>query len=109
MLRKIGIDVNCSRKRKNALLVGLFLSGIGCTEPCIELTTRLCKCEKSEGAQQACTQAKKNEAGERETNAEEQEQCEFYLDEDDCQEDTICDDENAMSCGLSTRNSEGSQ
>ena len=109
MRRDVGMDVNCSRKIRNGLLVGLFLSAMGCTEPCIELTTRLCKCEQSEAAQQACTQTKKNEAGDRETNADEQEQCEFYLDEPDCQEDTICDDDNAMSCGLSTPNSEGSQ
>jgi len=72
----------------------------------MELTTRLCKCEQSEGLQQACTQTKKNEAGDRETNADEQEKCEAYLDKPHCQEDTICEDNNAMSCGLSTPNGE---
>ena len=87
-----------------ALVGGLLLSLTSCTEPCLELTTRLCKCEPTESAQQACTQAKKYDADERETSIDEQEKCEAYLDDSKCQEDTICEDDNAMSCGLSSHN-----
>ena len=87
----------------------LLLAFTGCTEPCIELTTRLCKCEASEAEQQACTQAKKNEANQRNTTNAEQEICEGYLDKAECQEETICENDNVRACGLSNPGGEVSE
>ena len=80
-------------------VIGLFGA---CTEPCLELSTRLCKCEDTDPEKQVCIQLKNQAASIRETNADEQEKCEELLDLNECQEEAICSQES--SCGLNELN-----
>lgn len=89
--------------RRLVLPAFMLLSLAHCTEPCRELSTRVCSCEDSQGLQQLCSQTRKQAATNRPANPHEQEACESYLDLDPCQEDTICN--NLDACGLTTPNS----
>ena len=94
---------------KHPVTIGFFLIIANCTEPCLELSTRLCKCEPTQGRQQNCVQTKKSEAASRKTNVQEQEVCEGLLDKDECQENTICEGRNDLECGLSAPNEQGAE
>ena len=83
------------------LLLLLAFPG-ACTEPCLELSSRLCKCEETDAEKQMCIQMKNQAASTRETNGDEQEVCEDFLDLSECTEETICT--NQDSCGLSILN-----
>jgi|ETNmetMinimDraft_18_1059904.scaffolds.fasta_scaffold63714_1 hypothetical protein len=83
--------------------IGLVLALCqSCTEPCLELSTRLCKCEDTDSAKQICVQTKNQAASNRETNDNEQEACIELLDQKDCAEESICSNRDA--CGLSQPN-----
>ena len=80
----------------------LLFSLVHCTEPCLELSNRVCTCEGSQGLQQLCSQTQKQAATNRPVDPHEQEACELHLDQAPCQEQTICS--NLDACGLTTPN-----
>ncbi len=88
--------------RQLALPPLLLLSLVHCTEPCLELSNRVCTCEDSQGLQQLCSQTQKQAATNRPADPHEQQACEKYLDKPLCQEQTICS--NLDACGLVSPN-----
>ena len=95
--------MNVLRNIPRLSLAWLLLFGLAhCTEPCLELSNRVCSCEDSQGLQQLCSQTQKQAATNRPADNHEQETCEKHLDKDECKEQTICN--NLDACGLTSPN-----
>lgn len=81
------------------LVTALFTLAVvtACSDPCVDLSEKVCRCERTEVEQRACIQRVNDEAGLRDTTTAQQDRCSELL--DGCTCEALADGDLAR-CGL---------
>jgi hypothetical protein len=78
-------------------IVVAFLAATGCGDPCVDLSKKICRCEKSELLQQACLQRVEDSSSTLEATDEQNDRCSELMDGCTC---TKLEDGDLAACGL---------
>lgn len=65
-------------------LAAMLPLAVACGDPCVDLSKKICRCEKSDALQQACLQNVDDQAGTLEASDAENERCSELLDTCTC-------------------------